>query len=149
MKFRMLFSAMLIDFPNSKVCQIGEWSIDTGATWYLQTCCKLLKQLSWSFWLLENQLALSLWASSSWVEFVEIRLDTTWYLQTCCKLLKQLESSLWIIHLQQTCYYQAAASDAKVSWCRLGDCKAMSSQYSCCNWHECLCWMMFDWKNGQ
>ena len=27
MKFRMLFSAVLIDFPNSKVCIIGELSI--------------------------------------------------------------------------------------------------------------------------
>ena len=26
MKFRMLFPAVLIDFPNSKVCLIGEWS---------------------------------------------------------------------------------------------------------------------------
>ena len=27
MKFRMLFPAVLIDFPNSNVCLIGEWSI--------------------------------------------------------------------------------------------------------------------------
>ena len=27
MKFRMLFPAVLIDFPNSKVCLMGEWSI--------------------------------------------------------------------------------------------------------------------------
>ena len=27
MKFRVLFPAVLIDFPNSKVCLIGEWSI--------------------------------------------------------------------------------------------------------------------------
>ena len=26
-KFRMLFPAALIDFPNSKVCAIEEWSI--------------------------------------------------------------------------------------------------------------------------
>ena len=26
-KFRMLFPAVLIDFPNAKVCLIGEWSI--------------------------------------------------------------------------------------------------------------------------
>ena len=27
MEFRMLFPAMLIDFLNSKVCLLGEWSI--------------------------------------------------------------------------------------------------------------------------
>ena len=27
MKFEMLFPAVLIYFPNSKVCLIGEWSI--------------------------------------------------------------------------------------------------------------------------
>ena len=27
-KFRLLFPAVLMDFPNSKVCLIGEWSID-------------------------------------------------------------------------------------------------------------------------
>ena len=27
MKFRMLFPAVLIDFPNLKVCPVGEWSI--------------------------------------------------------------------------------------------------------------------------
>ena len=26
-KFRVLFPAVLIDFPNSKVCLIGEWSV--------------------------------------------------------------------------------------------------------------------------
>ena len=30
MKFRMLFAVVLIDFPNSKVCLIGEWSIVHG-----------------------------------------------------------------------------------------------------------------------
>ncbi len=29
-KFRMLFPAVLMNFPNSKVCLIGEWSIDRG-----------------------------------------------------------------------------------------------------------------------
>ena len=28
MKFKMLFPAVLTDFPNSKVCLIEEWSID-------------------------------------------------------------------------------------------------------------------------
>ena len=27
MKFRILLPAVLVDFPNSKVCLIGEWSI--------------------------------------------------------------------------------------------------------------------------
>ena len=31
MKFRMLFPAELIDFRNSKVCLIGEWSIKSTA----------------------------------------------------------------------------------------------------------------------
>ena len=28
MKFRMLFPAVLINFPNSKACLIGEWSVE-------------------------------------------------------------------------------------------------------------------------
>ena len=32
MKFRVLFPAVLIDFPNSKVFQIGEWSIKSALT---------------------------------------------------------------------------------------------------------------------
>ena len=37
MKFRMFFPAVPIDFPNSKVCLIGEWSIDMAV---FQRCCK-------------------------------------------------------------------------------------------------------------
>ncbi len=31
-KFRMFFQAVLMNFPNSKVCLIGEWSIDIFAS---------------------------------------------------------------------------------------------------------------------
>ena len=43
----MLFPAVLMNFPNSKVCLIGEWSIDhnekDGGTYILPECIANIK----------------------------------------------------------------------------------------------------------
>ena len=45
MKFRMLFPAVLIDFPNSNVCVIGEWSIKLKKCKNKMVCHCLLHEI--------------------------------------------------------------------------------------------------------
>ena len=59
-------------------------------TWYLQTCCKLLKQYASSLWIksLDNQLALSQLTNCSRLVIIKSE-QATWThpdIQTCCNL---------------------------------------------------------------
>ena len=51
MKFRMLFLAVLIDFTNSKVCPIGEWSQQYNYDGEISTNGTDPKELKQKYWL--------------------------------------------------------------------------------------------------